>query len=42
MSDSTLVREMLAAGPGCAIANGLLNGLETTKVKLQERTLDLD
>jgi hypothetical protein len=31
----SVAREMLAAGPGCALANGLLNGLETTKVKLQ-------
>lgn len=31
----SVAREMLAAGPGCAVANGLLNGLETTKVKLQ-------
>mmetsp|Transcript_10389 Transcript_10389/g.18237 ORF Transcript_10389/g.18237 Transcript_10389/m.18237 type:complete len:296 (-) Transcript_10389:1318-2205(-) len=31
----SVVREMLAAGPGCALANGMLNGLETTKVKLQ-------
>lgn len=28
-------REMLAAGTGCATANAMLNGLETTKVKLQ-------
>lgn len=28
-------REMVAAGPGCALANGLLNAFETTKVKLQ-------
>lgn len=35
MPESTILREMLAAGPGCAIANGLLNGFETTKVKLQ-------
>lgn len=34
-SDLTILKEMLAAGPGCAIANGLLNGFETTKVKLQ-------
>jgi len=33
--DITILKEMLAAGPGCAIANGLLNGFETTKVKLQ-------
>ena len=31
----SVTREMLAAGPGCAVANGLLNGFETTKVKLQ-------
>lgn len=31
----SVAREMLAAGPGCAAANGLLNGFETTKVKLQ-------
>lgn len=31
----TIWREMAAAGPGCALANGLLNGFETTKVKLQ-------
>mmetsp|Transcript_57128 Transcript_57128/g.121262 ORF Transcript_57128/g.121262 Transcript_57128/m.121262 type:complete len:300 (-) Transcript_57128:222-1121(-) len=31
----SVAREMLAAGPGCAVANGMLNGLETTKVKLQ-------
>ncbi|KAL3769836.1 hypothetical protein ACHAWO_011326 [Cyclotella atomus] len=30
-----LLKEMTAAGPGCAIANGLLNCFETTKVKLQ-------
>ena len=30
-----LIKEFAAAGPGCAAANGLLNGLETTKVKLQ-------
>ena len=30
-----LVKEFAAAGPGCAAANGLLNGFETTKVKLQ-------
>lgn len=33
--DLTVLKEMLAAGPGCAVANGLLNGFETTKVKLQ-------
>mmetsp|Transcript_46649 Transcript_46649/g.113674 ORF Transcript_46649/g.113674 Transcript_46649/m.113674 type:complete len:316 (-) Transcript_46649:1984-2931(-) len=32
---SSVMREMLAAGPGCAVANGLLNSFETTKVKLQ-------
>lgn len=31
----SVAREMAAAGPGCAVANGLLNGFETTKVKLQ-------
>ncbi|KAL3936559.1 MAG: hypothetical protein SGBAC_008144 [Bacillariaceae sp.] len=31
----SVVREMIAAGPGCALANGMLNGLETTKVKMQ-------
>ena len=31
----SIAREMIAAGPGCAVANGLLNGFETTKVKLQ-------
>ena len=31
----SIAREMFAAGPGCALANGLLNGFETTKVKLQ-------
>jgi hypothetical protein len=31
----SVVREMMAAGPGCALANGMLNGLELTKVKLQ-------
>lgn len=31
----SVVREMVAAGPGCALANGMLNGLETTKVKMQ-------
>ena len=31
----SVAREMVAAGPGCAVANGLLNGLETTKVKMQ-------
>ena len=30
-----LGREMLAAGLGCAIADGTLNGLEVTKVKMQ-------
>ena len=35
MSDISVLKEMLAAGPGCAVANGLLNGFETTKVKLQ-------
>ncbi len=32
---SSVFKEMIAAGPGCAVANGLLNGFETTKVKLQ-------
>ena len=31
----SVAREMFAAGPGCAVANGLLNGFETTKVKMQ-------
>jgi hypothetical protein len=31
----SVAREMFAAGPGCAVANGVLNGLETTKVKMQ-------
>jgi hypothetical protein len=31
----SVLKEMTAAGPGCAIANGLLNSLELTKVKLQ-------
>ena len=31
----SLAREFAAAGPGCALANGLLNCFETTKVKLQ-------
>ncbi|CAJ1939283.1 unnamed protein product [Cylindrotheca closterium] len=31
----SVLREMIAAGPGCALANGMLNGLETTKVKMQ-------
>eukprot|EP00538_Stauroneis_constricta_P003804 CAMPEP_0119565074 /NCGR_PEP_ID=MMETSP1352-20130426/28933_1 /TAXON_ID=265584 /ORGANISM="Stauroneis constricta, Strain CCMP1120" /LENGTH=80 /DNA_ID=CAMNT_0007613923 /DNA_START=40 /DNA_END=279 /DNA_ORIENTATION=+ len=31
----SVFREILASGPGCAIANGLLNGFETVKVKLQ-------
>lgn len=31
----SVVKEMVAAGPGCAAANGLLNAFETTKVKLQ-------
>lgn len=31
----SVAREMFAAGPGCAFANGLLNGFETTKVKIQ-------
>lgn len=31
----SVAREMIAAGPGCALANGMLNGLETTKVKMQ-------
>lgn len=35
MSTTAIAREMAAAGPGCAIANGLLNAFETTKVKLQ-------
>jgi hypothetical protein len=30
-----LGKEMVSAGSGCAIANGVLNGFETTKVKLQ-------
>ena len=34
-SEMTVLKEMLAAGPGCAVANGILNGFETTKVKLQ-------
>jgi Mitochondrial carrier protein len=32
---SAVTREMMAAGPACAIANGVLNSFETTKVKLQ-------
>lgn len=35
LSEMTVLKEMLAAGPGCAVANGILNGFETTKVKLQ-------
>lgn len=35
MSGGSVAKEMVAAGPGCAVANGLLNGFETTKVKLQ-------
>lgn len=35
MDCSRLVREMLAAGLGCALADGSLNGLEVTKVKMQ-------
>ena len=35
MGLDTLGREMLAAGLGCAIADGALNGLEVTKVKMQ-------
>ena len=35
LSELTVLKEMLAAGPGCAVANGILNGFETTKVKLQ-------
>jgi hypothetical protein len=31
----SIYREIMAAGPGCAVANGMLNGFETTKVKLQ-------
>lgn len=31
----SVAREMCAAGPGCAAANGLLNAFEVTKVKLQ-------
>lgn len=31
----SLIKELAAAGPGCAFANGLLNCFETTKVKLQ-------
>ena len=31
----SLGKEMASAGSGCAIANGVLNGFETTKVKLQ-------
>ena len=31
----SVAREMAAAGPGCAVANGMLNCFETTKVKLQ-------
>ena len=34
-SSSSIMKEMIAAGPGCAVANGLLNAFETTKVKLQ-------
>jgi hypothetical protein len=30
-----VAREMCAAGPGCAAANGMLNAFEVTKVKLQ-------
>jgi Mitochondrial carrier protein len=32
---SAVTREMMASGPACAIANGVLNSFETTKVKLQ-------
>lgn len=32
---SSVTREMMASGPACAIANGVLNSFETTKVKLQ-------
>ena len=32
---ASISREMLASGVGCASANGALNALETTKVKLQ-------
>lgn len=32
---SSVAKEMVAAGPGCAVANGMFNALETTKVKLQ-------
>jgi hypothetical protein len=28
-------REIMAAGSGCAVANGVLNGFKTAKVKLQ-------
>ena len=35
----TLARECLAAGMGCAIADGAFNFLETTKVKLQVQDL---
>lgn len=35
MDYERLGREMLAAGLGCAIADGSLNGLEVTKVKMQ-------
>ena len=31
----SVAKEMLAAGPGCAVANGFLNAFEATKVKLQ-------
>jgi hypothetical protein len=34
-NNMSVAREMFAAGPGCAVANGMLNGFETTKVKLQ-------
>jgi len=35
---TSLYKEMASAGSGCAIANGMLNGFETTKVKLQLHT----
>jgi hypothetical protein len=35
MSATTITKEMVTAGSGCAVANGCLNAFETTKVKLQ-------
>ncbi|KAL3909026.1 MAG: hypothetical protein SGILL_008256, partial [Bacillariaceae sp.] len=35
LTPMSVAREIMAAGPGCALANGVLNAFETTKVKMQ-------